>query len=398
MADSYTEYDNTGFLGRVGNSFKGVLFGAIFFLGSFALLGWNELRSVRQARSLEEGRSVVVNVDQASRNPQTEGKLVFTAGRAQTDETLTDSQFSVSASGLRLRRKVRMYQWDEDKDTHGSGSNKRTTYEYKKVWSENRINSSSFHYPSGHENPDSMPAATQELSSARAYVGAHRLSSGLIEQLSNYQPVQIGTGDVSRAPRLGSRTARLDSNSFYYGRDPRNPEIGDLQVDFSVVPPTDVSIVAKQVGETFGPYQTKAGNALEMLETGIHDSDYVFDAAQSRNSILTWILRGVGWLLMFFGLLMILGPIQALASFLPFVDSIVGLGMGLAAFALSVVLSATTVAVCWIAVRPLFGAGILAGAAFLFWAAKRKGDRRIQSGVLPANAPPPPPPPGAPMS
>ena len=52
--DRYTETSYTSYGQNIGNSFKGILVGLLFLVGSMVLLWWNEGRSVAQADALEE--------------------------------------------------------------------------------------------------------------------------------------------------------------------------------------------------------------------------------------------------------------------------------------------------------------------------------------------------------
>lgn len=46
---------------------------------------------------------------------------------------------------------------------------------------------------------------------------------------------------------------------------------------------------------TFVPYQTRAGDALLMLEAGPRSADWMFRSAAAVDRVLTWILRAVGY-------------------------------------------------------------------------------------------------------
>ena len=396
MSDTFTESTPEGFLSRGKNSIIGVFFGLAMFVGSVFLLAWNEHRAITQIHTLEEGKKIVVTIASGDKSLQTEGRLVFTTGTASTSENLKDPIFSVSDRALRLKRKVEIYQWEETKETEGSGSNKRTTYSYHKKWSEKLEHSASFH-ASGHDNPSSMPFRTEEIDGQSVNVGAHTLSSGLLRQINEFRPLPVTLAAASSAPRAGSLTAKPDGAGLYYGQDSSRPEIGDMRVSFFSIHPLEVSLVAQQSGSTFQPYQTQAGNTIELLETGTHDSDYVFSVAAKRNATTTWILRGVGWLIMFIATMMILGPLRFLADMIPFLGSLFDFGFAMLAFLFSALVASLVVATAWFAVRPLAGAIGIGLIAIAIWGSVRK-HRGYQQNLAAANAAssmPPPPPPGA---
>ncbi len=399
MPDTFTEYSHTGFGRRVGNSIKGMIVGGIMFIASFPLLAWNEGRSVKEANSLEEGKKVVVSIDAAKESPQTEGMLVFTSGKATTDEELEDPEFGVSHVGIKLKRTVEMYQWEEDKDTdEDRNGNKKTTYKYEKKWSEKEISSSGFRIQEGHQNPKTMPFHSATQQAQEVMLGVHMLSQGLIDQITEYSGMPLNQDALDAAPEVEGKEVKLGGGGLYYGRNASIPEIGDVRVVFSLLPPQNVSVVARQAKSTFGPYQTKAGNTIELLEPGLHDANYVFTKALDRNATMTWILRAVGWFCMFLGLCLMLGPLTTVANAIPIFGSVVGLGVGLAAFVLASVLSLVTIAVAWIFVRPIAAVTLLVVCGAMIWGAKKRGDKKIASGGVTASAPPPPPPPPAPTA
>jgi hypothetical protein len=365
-ADQFREVTSQSWFSRIGNSIKGILVGLIFFIAAFPLLFWNEGRSVKRVKALEEGISAVVSVSSEKVDPGNEGKLVHLSGKAVTDETLTDSQFGISANALKLRRVAEMYQWKEEtrsetRNKTGGGTETVTTYTYDKTWSEGVIDSSSFKQSAGHENPGSMPFQSEELQSSRITLGAFTLSSSLAEMISGYRALPVN--DMATLPETARNSFKLVSGVLYASENPTMPKIGDVRVSFMVVDPCEVSVVSRQVRETFEPYTTSNGGTIELLEKGVMSAQLMFAAAQKRNILLTWLLRAAGFFLMFIGLGMIFKPLSVLADVLPIAGRIVGAGTGLIAFLVSLALSAGTIAVAWLFYRPALGITLLVIAA-----------------------------------
>lgn len=96
--DRFTEVTHKSWFSRIGSSIKGIVIGIILFLIAFPVLFWNEGRAVKRAKSLTEGSKVVVSVPAHSVNPENEGELVHVTGKADTEETVTDPVFGVSAN------------------------------------------------------------------------------------------------------------------------------------------------------------------------------------------------------------------------------------------------------------------------------------------------------------
>ncbi len=155
------------------------------------------------------------------------------------------------------------------------------------------------------------------------------------------------------------------NGGFYLG-NPKRLSVGDVRVTFDYIPDSvTISVISGQQGDTFAPYQTKY-NQIELVEKGVVSPDAMFKHAHNANAMLAWILRLVGFLMMFFGLKMIFEPLKVLADVVPFIGTIVGMGTGFIAFILAAGFSLITIAVGWVYYRPLIGIPLLiAGLVFL---------------------------------
>lgn len=360
--DRFTEVTNESWFSRIGGAIKGVIFGCVLFAVAFPLLFWNEGRAVTRYKTLKEGGGAVVSVTSERVDAANAGKLVHVTGKAVTDATLRDSDFGVSAQALKLKRVVEMYQWDETKEskTHkklGGGTETVNTYNYAKKWSGSVISSSDFKKPSGHENPGAFPYESTQQAADKVTFGAFTLSPSLVGMISNFEPLTIGSDTLQPEPLPNK--AKLQGNGFYIGTDPANPQVGDTRVKFEVARPAEVSVIAKQTGDTFEPYVAKAGGSIELLQMGIQSSAAMIQKAQESNAMLTWILRLVGFVVMLIGLGLVFKPLSVLADIVPIFGSIVGFGTGLLAFLLASILSLLTIAIAWVVYRPLLGVALL---------------------------------------
>lgn len=371
-SDTYTEVTETSWFSRLGSSIKGIGFGILLFLVAFPLLFWNEGRAVKTARALTEGAGAVVSVDAQTVDPANEGKLVHVTGPAATDETLTDTEFGVSANAIKLVREVEMYQWRENSQTKtekqvGGSEREVTTYTYERVWSERVINSDSFKEASDHQNPNTMPYQQQEYVAKDVTVGAFTLPESMVSSISNFDPLPVD--DSAPKPQVTGKNVTVIDGSYYLGSDPANPQIGDLRVSFKVVEPGPVSIVARQVGNSFTSYKTSNGQTIQMVRTGTTSAQEMFDAAQSSNATMTWILRVVGIAMMFGGVTMVFKPISVLFDVLPILGDITGFAFSIVALLIALPCSLATISVAWLFYRPLLAIGLIVAGVVLLAAA-----------------------------
>lgn len=357
--DNFTITDNVSLFGRLGGSIKGIFFGIIVAFIAFPLLFWNEGRSVKRVRALNEGAGAIISVPSDTVSSSNNEALVHLNGRADTDDILTDVMFGMSDNVLRMNRIVEMYQWEEIKETEtrtklGGGQETVTTYEYRKKWSDNIIKSNNFERVAGHENPNEMPFSNEKMVAQRVRVGAFTLPRSLVTKIKTFESLNPRESDGY------PDSVRIRGDQFYYGDNPSSPNIGDTRVRFEAVRPTYVSIVAQQVGDGLSAYYTSNGGRIELLEVGSLAADSMFEIAQQENRVSTWILRAIGFLMMWFGFGIIVRPLRILADVVPFFGRIVGSGLGTITFLTALPLFFMVIAFSWIFYRPLIGIPLLA--------------------------------------
>ena len=387
--DSFTETSSTGWFGRIGNSIKGVLFGIVLIVVAVPVLFFNEGRAVKTKKSLDQGAKEVVTVSVESPEAANDGKLVYFSGEAKAEGTLEDAEFKVTAEALKLRRAAEYYQWDEDVKTEtkkklGGGEETVKTYNYTKKWSNKPIDSSNFKRQGGHQNPS--PAVAEETWTANPItVGEFTLSSGLVGQIGNFTSYS-SEGETEVSETIAGMKVTLEGGTFYLGENPGSPEVGDIRVTHKVALPGEVSVVAAQAGTGLEPFTADAGGTIDMLEVGKHSAASMFEAAQQSNTIMTWVLRGVGILLMFIGFSMLFKPLSVLADVVPLFGTIVGAGTGIIAFLITIVISFFVISVAWIFYRPLIGIPLIlvavAGLAFLI--KTLMAQKKRQAGLAPS--------------
>jgi hypothetical protein len=397
VPDSYREVSSQSWFSRIGQSIKSVLVGLLFFIAAFPVLFWNEGRAVQTSRSLKEGANAVISVPADKVDPANEGRLVHVSGPVTTEATLTDEQFGVSANALKLIRHVEVYQWVEDKKSEerkklGGGTETVTTYNYEKKWSDEAVDSSAFQHPEGHENPGALPVESTTLTAEPITLGAFTLSPEQVDKIDEAAGLPVGEEQLAAVPEENREGLQIEQGRFYMGEDPASPQVGETRISFQVVKPGPRSLIARQVGNTFEAYPTQAGDAILLVEEGTKSADAMFKAAEAANRTLTWILRAVGFFLMFFGLLMVFKPIAVFADVVPLVGTVLGAGLGLFSFLTALCLSLATIAISWIVVRPVLGIGLLVVAlgaiAWLVSLGRKK--KQARAAVLPPLPPPAP--------
>ena len=380
------------------------------YLGTIPLLFWNEGRAVRRAEVLEKGASQVVSVKSDAVLPANEGKLIHTSGMLVTNDTLTDLAFGISVKGIRLERKVEMYQWKEKSSTRSEkqlgGSVKKTTvYTYEKGWSSSLIDSSRFK-EAGHDNPGAFPFESQEWYASDVKLGAFILPKDLIRRVGGAEPYAfpaefklppqvrgtIANGRImipaavsvtpaapvaapaapAAAPAAPAAAPAAPAAAPAAPAVQAGPQIGDVRISFSVIRPHNVSVVAQQSNDTFCPFPLN-NDTISLLADSIQSAELMFNRAQSANNFLTWVLRIIGFLMMYIGISMVFKPLSVLGDVLPFLGDVLEMGTGLVAFLIALPCWLIVIAIAWIFYRPVLGIILLiAAGALVFYLIKRR--------------------------
>jgi hypothetical protein len=364
---SFTETTTTSWFSRLKSGLAGLLIGPLLIVGMIWLLSWNEGRSVQTYRALAEGAGIVVSVDNGTVDPANEGKLVHISGPVKPDGTPEDPTLGVSAQGAAgIDRKVEMYQWVEDsssetKKTLGGGEETVTTYSYKKGWRPRRVDSSDFKQGDQHQNPD-MPIESDRFTVETATLGAFTVDGKAVADLGTDSPVKLSAdviGQVTSA--IGSdKPVKADGTTIYVSQNRQNPAIGDLRISFSREDISEASFVGAQKGTDIAGYKASNGRELFLSAAGNVEAPQMFEAAQSENALITWLIRGGGLLGMFIGFVMMLSILSIIADVIPFIGSIVGFGTSVIAAILTLILGPLVIAIAWIAYRPVLAIAIAA--------------------------------------
>ena len=438
---AYQEQRTTGYGTRVGNSFKAIGTGFILFCIGTALLWWNEGRTVKTEKMLEEvGGSYVEMENPNKKDASLDGELICGSALATTEDSLSDNQFGVGAKAIALHRRVEYYQWVEDskessEDKLGGKEVTTTTYTYSKKWVSQPIESSEFKDPA-YQNKNTVLTTVEESEQYAENVkfGAYQLNETLIHMISSREGLDLNINEdllkeldknaqtayerfygVKKSAKqtveqLAETTVLSDSakavadslkavndsiiknavnkkdleyvhlagNVLYFGRVPGSPEIGDVRVTFEKVVPAKVTVMAVVDGDSFKAFKAKNGKRFQRLVMGKKSGDEIIDIEKETNNMLLWVFRIFGVMLVIGGLKGIFGFLETILKVVPFIANIFGWGVGVVCTILGLVWSLIVIAIAWLFYRPILGITLLVIAGFLTWVFAFKGKDKLK--------------------
>ena len=191
---------------------------------------------------------------------------------------------------------------------------------------------------------------------------------------------------VDSAERKADAIARRKPQSFTRASDTYlfkgsgslgDPQVGDARVSFVALNPgITVTLFGQLDGGQVVPYSLPKGEG-KLIRAGLGTRDQAIAQLRGAHKAIGWVLRIVGFAMMWVGLMLFFGPINALLDIVPFLGSAGRFLIGIAMFPVALVLSSITILLSIIAHSPillaLFIVGLAAGAYFLYQKKKKAG-------------------------
>ncbi len=362
-------------LQKIGKSITGVLFGVVIFIASFFVLFYNEGR-VDISKTAEKATEIEATLA----NQEFQDQLVVTTGDLTSAGNLGDDYLKTGDYAA-LKRNVEMYAWDEESKTKDD----ETTYTYKKLWTSNPSDSSKFNNQEGHVNP------TLNYKSATFYASDGKIGVFDIDldrvTLPNFDQVTLSDENVILGGRqleaeeefydnIEDIPAELSNGYVFKGfGTAQSPEIGDIRVSFSSIQNGTELTIFGQLKDTsikpfVGPKNTKLYRAFRVTK------EEAIAQMHGEYKMWLWIMRFVGFLMMTFGIGLILGPITTLLDFIPLVGKLGKTAIGILSLLVAAILSAITILISVVLhnIWLLFGLIVIAGGiiGYLVYRAKNK--------------------------
>ncbi|CAN7937626.1 unnamed protein product [Ixodes hexagonus] len=289
--------------------------GVSLLVASFYLLLWNEHRAAAISKALEQALTLTTSihdtdVDSISKDGT---HLVHVVGHLTSSKVVVDDEYNVTASAVKLRRLVEMYQWVEKNNFRqygdADGIGMEQDYSYEPEWRSELVDSTLFTKVSC-VNPTSFPVQSRDFVLSEVYVGNVRLSESLVLKIDNFQ-------------RLNFSTNSMEDGFLYIsesGGAPEKPEVGDIRISFlvaGILGEDKVSVVSECQGQQLRPYVSAVGIPVELLEFGELTAEAMFKQASTDNGITTSVLRSIAWFFSFMGFTLLSPVLHTLARKVP---------------------------------------------------------------------------------
>jgi hypothetical protein len=366
--------------------------GLAFILFGMALLWYNERRAIRQSKLLEKAKKLCVDSSAQPINLENDKELVCVKGRSKTQYIIVDPDFGVNITdSVKLRRKVEVYQLLESKTTSKSS----TRYYYNLGWSDTHMNSGNFNKVERRNANNNVKfiSTSQTLLANSVTLGEFNLNESQIERMKYFRTLKLPIETVS-ATQVQNKASELSwapqitvvGDCLYYRQYPDNDTINDIRVTYDYVPCGPFTVIAKQMQNTFEPYNYKIQKFRHARSFSPDDAvvqnlvaehskdstpdflkedeyvDYVFDSEfdknqafatkENQNILYSYCLRFAGGFLIFFAIVHPFQPVVEFFSAITLLGEVVRVGLMTVSGILSVAISFVIIGTSYIVHRP----------------------------------------------
>ena len=334
----------------------GGLLGGIIFLVIGVLILWNnEGRTVQTQSAINEAMSSYTDVSSDKIDPKYDGKVIATKGKINLTESnpIVDSKFGIKITGVKLERKVEMYQWQEECTTDEDNVE---TCSYNKVWSDSLIDSTSF-TKSGYTNPTSFKYESQDYYATNVKVEAFDLPERLLKNLSSDQ--KLGYENLTELYKNQVDGFKIADNYLTNAVNTKDYKIGDLRISYMYANPTEVSMLGVQKGTTLEAFVSKKGKTIYTITKGSYTGKELLNNMTKANNTIKWLLRVVGIMIVIGGIGSLFNPLTALSDKIPVLRSIVNFSTSLISTVAGLIISLLVIAIAWFRFRPALSITLL---------------------------------------
>lgn len=100
------------------------------------------------------------------------------------------------------------------------------TYYYRCDWRDYIVDSNSFRFPNGHQNPKTFPLESATQVAEAAYIGQYELGTEVKARFYNFR-------ELTSDSRPDDTNIKLHTGFYHHTEDIFRPEVGDIRIHFT---------------------------------------------------------------------------------------------------------------------------------------------------------------------
>ncbi len=286
----------------------------IVYLITGGILAWQETESIKSFKVKEHTRNAVIELSPSQGvDPSLAGKIVHVVGPLTTPETFSDEVLHFQIPVISLVRTVEYWQVLESreqktiKDVYGNDST-IVKYSYKPEWVLKPIAKDGSYTVLFTLASDSFYAKDVRL-------GPYHLSNTLVQRIKkkpikvpgiSYDSFMDAAGVTPIRQRMLSKQGmemHQDDNAYFFGKDPSDPEVGDVRVIFTGVEPGGTYSVIARVDKDGSLTCDTEVDSVTGIIAGNHSAKAMTNSYARRSNKGIWKYRLILMLILSLGVL-----------------------------------------------------------------------------------------------
>lgn len=255
---------------------RGIVIGLILLVPTILLFSVTILETYYRFLEMETFHEIPKVVSSDAIRPENEGAYIQLVDTLYSHNQIVDPLFNVAVdSALVLIRSVKMYQWLESKRLGLSPTSKKEDDSknemaeiptYRVALTEQLINSSLF-IDTGKANPDSFPINALRIIADSAVCGEFTVGKEYLSLTNDTEFIPINSSK-GVFPVINGVKSKLNNNSLFYGKNPKKPQVGDIEISFYAVLPHIVTLFGKQNNGSLIPFNLSDTKTHPLLIDG----------------------------------------------------------------------------------------------------------------------------------
>ncbi|TGK12489.1 hypothetical protein EHO60_09645 [Leptospira fletcheri] len=305
-SDGMSSSEDVGIFGQFGDSFKGILTGILLFPASLFLI--YQVETCEQASAALKG---AVPAAEAK-----EGFPSYVTGMLTADPL--GGEFVKTGHYISYSQTAEVYAWTEEVKEEGSGTNKKKVRKCKLEWTSSPKNPRNFEL-TGCKSKPFYQVSHSEINSF-ANDAKIKGESGTSYSV-NLKDVEFTSEVPSSAPEAANLSKGILKEEYVYLNEKCSKDEIEgcerVNVDVRPIPKENMTFVGSVSGHSMGKFRSKEDNLF--LNASVGDYQKTMKDIASDDKMMKWIGRIVCFVIMWASLNLLVGPLTALLSFIPFI-------------------------------------------------------------------------------
>lgn len=328
-SDGMSSSESVGIFGQLGDSITGVLIGVVLFPASLYI--------IFKVETCTQASAAFKNAVPAAQAQA--GVPSYVTGSLSADPL--GGEFVKAGKYISYSQSSEVLAWEEEVKEEGSGTDKKKVRECKLDWTSSPKNPSGFQLSGCKSKPYHRRTVSDE--SLVASDGKLKSGDGKVYSV-NLKQVEFASAVPSGSPEESALSRGILSDDYVYLSEKCAKDQTEgcerIQVTVTPIPAEEMTFIGSVKGNSIAQYILDDD---AFLNASLGDFQSTMKDIQSDDNIKKWIGRGIGFVAMWVSFNMLVGPILALLSFIPFIG---GFGKTALSFVLGVVafiITATTI-------------------------------------------------------